>query len=275
MCTNRIFPASVVVILTLASWTVIAENESSYDTKTVPETKAAPNTKSIPDDKPGLSEFERALELTPDIDNGRKLYRRCVACHGPEGWGDPNGSYPQIAGQLPGVIIKQLADIRAGNRDNPIMRAFTSGRALGGAQEIADVAGYIAALPMTDYNGQGNRRHLELGKEIYQRDCEDCHGENGEGDVKKHVPAIHGQHYEYLERQYQWIRNGRRKNANKEMVEQIQAYSLREEKAVLSYTATLLPPNEKLADPDWQNPDFPKFERSWSPDPIRDRRVYY
>ena len=152
------------------------------------------------------------------------------------------------------------------------MRAFTTVRALGGAQEIADVAGYIAALPMTPYNGLGSRRDLELGKEIYLRDCADCHGENGEGDVKKHVPMIHGQHYQYLERQYRWIRNGLRRNANKEMVEQIQGYSLREEKAVLSYTASLMPPKEKLADPGWQNPDFPNYQRSWRPDPVRERR---
>ena len=103
-----------------------------------------------------LSEFNAALKLTPDINNGRKLYKMCVSCHGPEGWGSHNGSYPQIAGQLPGVSIKQLADIRAGNRDNPIMRAFTTVKILNGAQDIADVAGYIAALPMTANNGQGN-----------------------------------------------------------------------------------------------------------------------
>ena len=219
--------------------------------------------------KPSLGEFEKALELTPNIDNGRKLYKMCVTCHGPEGWGDDNGAYPQIAGQLPGVTIKQLADIRAGNRDNPIMRAFSSQRALGGAQEIADVAGYIATLPMTSFNGQGDRRNLSLGKEIYMRDCADCHGENGEGDVKKHVPVIHGQHYRYLERQYKWIRDGRRRNANKEMVEQIQGYTLKDELAVLSYTASLMPPEDKVADVDWQNPDFPNYKRSWRPDPIR------
>lgn len=270
MCKNRKLHFSLLFVLTITSSSVIANNDITSETRPASDTQAATDSKPASDSKPGLSEFERALKLTPDIDNGRKLYMKCVACHGPEGWGDPNGSYPQIAGQLPGVVIKQLADIRAGNRDNPIMRAFTSGRALGGAQEIADVAGYIATLPMTDYNGQGNRRYIEQGKEIYQRDCVDCHGESGEGDVKKHVPAIYGQHYEYLERQYRWIRLGRRKNANKEMVEQIQRYSIRDEKAVLSYTATLLPPEEKLADPEWQNPDFPNFERSWSPDPIRD-----
>lgn len=252
MGNHKISSVSLFVILILVCFAVFAKDDIG--------------------DSHDQSEFEQALKLTPDIDNGRKLYKLCVACHGPEGWGDENGSYPQIAGQLPGVTIKQLADIRAGNRDNPIMRAFTSARALGGAQEIADVAGYIALLPMTAYNGQGSSRYLEKGKEIYQQDCMDCHGENGEGDEKKHIPVIHGQHYQYLQRQYRWIRNGRRRNANKEMVEQIQGYTLRDENAVLSYTASLLPPEDKLADPDWKNPDFPDYKRSWRPDPTRERR---
>lgn len=234
-----------------------------------PMTTAADESKKADDN---LSEFELALSLEPNIDNGRELYKLCVACHGPEGWGNTNGSYPQIAGQLPGVAIKQLADIRAGNRDNPIMRAFASTRALGGAQEIADVVGYIATLPMTPKNGQGSRLNLELGKEIYLRDCADCHGENGEGDAKKHVPLIYGQHYQYLARQYRWIRNGRRRNANKEMVEQIRGYSLRDENAVLAYTASLKPPEDKVAEAGWKNPDFPGHHRGWQPEPPRERR---
>ncbi len=217
--------------------------------------------------------FETALKLTPDIDNGRQLYKLCVTCHGPEGWGSQNGSYPQIAGQLPDVTIKQMSDIRAGNRDNPIMRAFTTERVLGGPQDIADVAGYIATLPMTANNGQGSGRYIAMGKEIYQFDCADCHGESGEGDAKKHAPVLYGQHYQYLVRQYRWIRDGRRRNANKEMVEQIQNYSLREEKAVLAYTASLKPPKEKTAETGWQNPDFQGFYRGWNPEPIRDHRI--
>jgi len=218
-----------------------------------------------------LSEFNAALKLMPDIDNGRELYRMCVACHGPEGWGSSNGSYPQIAGQLPGVSIKQLADIRAGNRDNPIMRAFTTVRVLNGAQDIADVAGYVATLPMTANNGQGNKYYLQQGKEIFQRDCADCHGNKGEGDSKKHVPIIQGQHYQYLLRQYRWIRDGRRRNADKNMVEQIQGYSLRDEKAVLAYTASLKPAEEKLAKSGWQNPDFPGYQRGWKPELVHRR----
>ena len=218
---------------------------------------------------PGEQEFNEALSLTADVENGARLYRNCVACHGAEGWGDPSGAYPQIAGQLPGVIIKQLADIRAGNRDNPIMRAFASQRALGDAQNIADVAGYIAQLPMTPYNGQAPGGDLELGRQIYQRECADCHGDRGEGDDKKHIPAVYGQHYQYLTRQFHWIRNGRRRNADSEMVKQIERFTAHDISAVMAYTASLRPPAEKLAAQGWKNPDFPNHWRDWRPTPGR------
>ena len=63
-------------------------------------------------------EVEQALALTPNLENGRRVYLTCAVCHRPEGWGTLDGTYPQVAGQLPEVIIKQLADIRARNRDN-------------------------------------------------------------------------------------------------------------------------------------------------------------
>jgi cytochrome c553 len=218
-----------------------------------------------PSAEASAAEFEQALSLAGNVDNGRRLYRNCVACHGAEGWGDPSGSYPQIAGQLPGVIVKQLADIRAGNRDNPIMRAFASTRALGGAQEIADVAAYIAQLPMTPRNGRALGGDLAHGARIYERECADCHGASGEGNARKHIPALYGQHYHYLVRQFQWIRNGRRRNADPEMVRQIERFTAREISDVMAYVATLEPPQEKLAEPGWRNPDFPHHWRGWRP----------
>ena len=211
------------------------------------------------------SEFEMALMLPPNVENGARLYRACVSCHGAEGWGTVNGAYPQIAGQHASVTIKQLADIRAGNRDNPIMRAFTSTRALGSAQDIADVAAYIAALPMTRNNGKSSTGDLEHGKQVYEENCVDCHGANGEGNAADYGPLIQGQHYHYLVRQFNWIRNGRRRNADEEMVAQIQRFSAKDITSVMAYTASLQPPEEKLAQSDWTNPDFPNHWRGWRP----------
>jgi cytochrome c553 len=206
-------------------------------------------------------EAELALSLEPDIENGKELYKICLVCHTPEGWGSRNGYYPQIAGQLPTVIIKQLADIRARNRDNPTMFPFAMPSSLGGAQEMTDVAAYISTLPVTPSNNKGRGNDLALGKLLYEKECAECHGREGEGDSKDHIPLVRGQHYSYLLRQFRWIRIGKRRNADKKMVKQIRNFSGREVRAVLDYVSRMQPPADKVAEPSWTNPDFPKYAR--------------
>jgi len=216
---------------------------------------------SADEHKQFAQEFLDAIKLEPNIDNGRHLYKGCINCHGPEGWGSRSGAYPQIAGQLKSVIIKQLADFRAGNRDNPIMRAFSSQRALGGPQDIADIAGYIANLPMTDNNHKGPPLTSDNGKKIYEDLCATCHGKQGEGIEEDGTPLLYGQHYSYLKRQFDWIRLGLRRNADPKMTRQIQEITQADETDVLSYLAHIKPPAEKLAPADWQNPDYPHHRR--------------
>ena len=217
------------------------------------------------------AEVEAAIHLESDLEAGRKSFMICTVCHRPEGWGTEDGIYPQIAGQLPGVIIKQLADIRARNRDNPTMLPFTSPQLLGGVQEIANVAAYISQLPMAPVNGVGPGIDLALGEQLYKDNCVDCHGDQGQGDEEDHIPLIQGQHYHYLLRQFQWIKMGKRRNADQKMVKQIQRFSGRDISAVLDYASRLKPPVEKLATPNWQNPDFPNYYRA-TPVPPRGYR---
>ncbi len=211
-----------------------------------------------------VKQAEAAIHLTPDIDNGREVYRICAVCHMPEGWGTQDGYYPQVAGQLAAVIIKQLADILARNRDTPTMFPFTILEHLQ-PQEFADVAAYLARQPMLRGNGLGPGTDLEHGKRLYEENCAECHGNNGEGIEKEYMPLIQGQHYNYLVRQFEWIRDRKRRNADDEMVEQIQRFTDRDISAIMDYTSRLKPPEERLAQPGWQNPDFPNFVRWQSP----------
>jgi cytochrome c553 len=201
-------------------------------------------------------EVERALALTPNIENGLKIYRECAGCHKPEGWGLRTGSVPQIAGQHRTVVIKQLADMRAGNRDNLLMAPYSSVESIGGAQAVADVAGYIDTLEISIQTGKGSGENLELGEQLYNENCVRCHGETGAGSGSEFVPRIQAQHYKYLVRQFEWIRDGKRRNANLEMAAQIEDFDDLQTHAVLDYVSRLEPPEELRAPPGWKNPDF-------------------
>jgi cytochrome c553 len=202
-----------------------------------------------------------AMDLTADLENGLDVYEVCAGCHLPEGWGLVDGTFPQLAGQHVEVLIKQMADIRALNRDNPTMYPFTLERAIGGAQALADVVAYIEKLPMNPDNGKGEwlegSDEFALGQKLYKDNCTECHGDNGEGIAAKFYPRIQGQHYAYMLRQFEWIRDGKRRNANPDMVKQIEGFSDKDMAAVINYVSRIPVPAEDLAESkDWKNPDF-------------------
>jgi len=179
-----------------------------------------------------------ALTLKGDPKNGQAAFEVCSACHLPNGSGRPDGTFPQLAGQHATVLIKQIADIRAGRRDNPIMYPFAT--TLTDPQELADVAAYIQTLPIPPGNGKGpGGDHLKRGDELYHRDCVKCHGQNGEGNEENFFPVIAGQHYEYLLRQIRDIAAKKRRNANPDMVKVVETYKDEELQAVVDYMSRI------------------------------------
>ena len=206
-------------------------------------------------------EIDDAMQLKGDKVNGLDVYEVCSACHMPEGWGTEDGTFPQLAGQHRNVLIKQLSDIRALNRDNPTMYPFALPRTIGDTQAIADVVDYIETIPMNPNNGKGQwaegTPEFKQGKKLYKDNCVKCHGENGEGMADKFYPKIQGQHYKYMLRQFEWIRDGKRRNANPDMVEQIKNFTDKDMQMVINYTSRIPVPKKDLApSADWKNPDF-------------------
>ncbi len=206
-------------------------------------------------------EREEALHLKPDHENGIEVFEVCSGCHLTEGWGKPDGTFPQLAGQHQSVLIKQLADIRSKNRDNPTMYPFALPESIGGTQAMADVTAYISKLPMNPDNGKGKWEkgtpEFEQGKKLFEDNCTKCHGEKGRGNAEKFYPRIQGQHYEYMHRQFRWIRDGKRRNANPDMVKQIKGFSDKDMEMVINYVSRIPVPKEELApSKDWLNPDY-------------------
>ena len=183
-----------------------------------------------------------ALKLKGDAKRGKEAYEVCGACHLPSGSGRPDGTFPQLAGQHSTVIIKQIADIRAGLRDNPTMYPFAV--TLSDAQELADVATYIQTLCIPREHGMGSKDPVLLkhGEELYKKECTTCHGETGAGDKAKFYPVLAGQHYKYMLRQVTEIRDGKRRNANPDMVKIVKKYNDHDLDSVVTYMSTLTMP---------------------------------
>jgi cytochrome c553 len=183
-------------------------------------------------------ELTAALQLEGDPAAGRIAYEVCQGCHRPDGSGRPDGTYPQLAGQHATVLMKQMADIRAGRRENQAMYPF-AGDHLIELHEIPDIAVYLQGLPIPTDNGKGPGTEIGYGRQLYERDCKSCHGDHGEGNAEKFYPVLAGQHYDYMLRQTEEIKDGQRRNANEKMVKVLQDYTSRDMQAVVDYMSRL------------------------------------
>jgi len=98
----------------------------------------------------------RSVADASSVNKGRVLYRggnkqneasACIACHGPNGRGNPAARYPAIGGQYAVYTAQQLTDYASNTRqtDKPtkMMRDITANLS---ADEITAVASYIQGL---------------------------------------------------------------------------------------------------------------------------------
>lgn len=107
--------------------------------------------------------------------------------------------------------------------------------------EVADLAAFLQALPVAATNGKGPGTALAHGRQLYERDCADCHGAKGEGQAQRFYPSVAAQHYRYLLREAQMIRGGDRRNGNPDMIRVIKGYAQADLEAVADYMSQLPP----------------------------------
>lgn len=92
-----------------------------------------------------IKEYAPVVDLnTPQLVSGHKLYTQCISCHGKGGEGKASQKAPFIGGQFDWYIEKQLTDMKAGVRSNPLMNAVLKGLS---PQDMKDLAAYVSKLP--------------------------------------------------------------------------------------------------------------------------------
>jgi cytochrome c553 len=189
----------------------------------------------------GEAEVRAVLDLKSDVARGRKAYDECAPCHRKDASGRVDGSVPRLSGQHVSVIVKQVVDIRAGRRLNPPMKEVLDDGPLA-PQALADIAAYLQGLPLAGRLGKGPGKDAARGKVLYEKDCAACHGREGGGNAAAFIPMVAAQHYLYLVRELQMIRDGARGNSNPAMVGIVKTYGAGDLEAVADHLAQLPPP---------------------------------
>lgn len=174
-----------------------------------------------------------------DAEAGKAKSATCAACHGADG-NSMAPTFPKIAGQGERYLIKQIKDIRGGNRQVPSMAPFVAGLS---DEDIADLAAYFGS--QTPTSGGAKEELVELGESIYRGGiasknvpaCIACHGPKGAGVDLAGFPRLAGQHDVYTATQLKAFSNNLRTNDGDSRMMRDIAYRLHEKEieAVASY----------------------------------------
>ena len=159
------------------------------------------------------SDFLRSLDAA-SIGRGASLAQRCAICHGPTGVSRADS--PNLAGQYPSVVYKELLDFQRGARVNAIMSPFATNLS---DQDMLDLAAYYAYLPRIPAPAQ---QTVPMPKIVADgaplRNIPPCGACHGVLDVKTSSPWLRGQPAAYVKSQLlAFASNARRNDVDQQM----------------------------------------------------------
>ncbi len=186
----------------------------------------------------------------PDPAKGKPIAEAvCGACHGTDG-NSLAAANPNLAGQIPEYIVKQLSNFKPGAdgkaplRNNAIMAGMAA--TLATEDDMKNVAAYFAAQTLKPQVAN-DEKLVAQGQKLWRAGdvkkgipaCAGCHGAAGAG-LPAQFPRLAGQWAEYTENQLKTFRSGERGNDPEKMMRTIAAkLSDPEIKAVAEYIAGL------------------------------------
>jgi cytochrome c553 len=203
--------------------------------------------------------------LLAETNTGKAKTAVCAGCHGEDG-NSQMPSFPKLAGQHKGYLVKQLHGFKSGARISPMMAPMAIGL---DDQTIQEVAEYYAnhkispnptpVLPVNDDDDDATakseeQKKVELDKLIAQGGdlyrngnlttavsaCIACHGPFGEGNRPASFPSLHSQHAEYVIKTLSDFKSGARtKSRDNVMVMIATKMTDLEIKAVATYISTM------------------------------------
>jgi cytochrome c553 len=144
----------------------------------------------------------------------------CGACHGADG-NSAAPNFPKLAGQGERYLLKQLNDIKSGDRSVVEMTGLLDNLS---DQDLADISAYYASQKMSV--GAADPKLLERGEALFRGGklnegmpaCTGCHSPDGAGLAAAGFPQLGGQHAGYVAKQLTDFREGNRTNDGDSMI---------------------------------------------------------
>jgi cytochrome c553 len=141
------------------------------------------------------------------IGRGATLALRCTMCHGARGLSQANT--PNLAGQYPITIYKQLVDFRTGARASAVMAPLVADLS---DRDMRDLAAYYAYLPrVSDHHPFADVPRIVTNGAPMRgiAPCDACHGEFGS---KAGAAWLEGEPAVYLRTQLEAFASDARRN---------------------------------------------------------------
>ncbi|MEZ5523707.1 MAG: c-type cytochrome [Pseudomonadales bacterium] len=188
----------------------------------------------------GVSGFANAAG---DAEAGKSKAAMCAGCHGADG-NSAVAAFPKLAGQNVKYLVKQMNDIKSGDRVVLEMTGLLNGSS---EQDMEDIAAYFSSqFPSV---GAANKDLVAVGEKIYRAGnkdsgvsaCTACHSPTGKGNSMAGFPSLSGQHADYIAKQLRAFREGERTNDGDAKMMRSVAFRLtnKEIDAVASYISGL------------------------------------
>jgi len=155
-----------------------------------------------------------------DAKAGQTKAAMCGACHGADG-NSAAPNFPKLAGQGERYLLKQMNDIKSGNRTVLEMTGLLTNMS---EQDMADIAAYFASQSMSV--GAADPALVKAGEALYRGGklaegmpaCTGCHSPDGAGNDAAGFPQLGGQHAQYVAKQLTDFREGNRTNDGDSMM---------------------------------------------------------
>ena len=147
-----------------------------------------------------------------DATKGKAAYAVCAACHGANGMGNKALNSPQIAGQEPWYLERQLNNFKGGlrgaNAKDPYgMQMRPMALTLANDEAVSNMAAYVSSMPVSKSSESTVKGDATAGKASYMI-CQTCHGPKGGGNKALNSPKLTGLQDWYIVRQLKNFKAG-------------------------------------------------------------------